>query len=486
LGAVTKDLLAVQGELGQARAEIQDLLARVEEAPEEIIANKARESDQTWSGIRQRVYELEAQEKRLAASFTDNNPKLGRLREELQGARGILAKMDSERVNQSTTPNPQRIRLQEDLQKLQTKVIGLEKMAAVKGEQRATVHQAIDALIDFELNLAELNRNISLLEGNLQTLRQKQEESRVIDALQGDRISNISSFQPATFVERPVSPKKPLIAVGLPMLGLCVGFGLGLLREFGNTKLRTATHIEQKLRTPVIARVEKDSRLSRLANFVNATDSNLLRQECKAIVSEILLAGRGRGTEGLGRTIGIVGVDEGCGASTLAAALAMTSAEECGLRTTLIDADLKSRSLSNAFSLNGEPGLSELLSGVASHKECAQSVNRQGLDVISGCSPNSAKSLVVDPQAMQATLRELRDSNDLVVFDLPPANRPDQAIAFAQHLDFVVVVVEAERTDEQQAHRVIRRLEASHAEVMGVVLNKATRHLPRWVDRLVS
>jgi polysaccharide biosynthesis transport protein len=484
LSAVERELFVSRGELEQSLAEIEELTDKAVITPAEIVSAREEQTDQTWSGMRQRVYELEILEKQYVAMYAPTNPKLVRVKEQLSGARSIMEKLASERVNRNMAPNPARLRMEEDLQKHQTKVVGLRSIIAEKMKQREEIQREVDSLLDFEMKLTEMNRNVAVQESNLRLLQIKREEARMIDELQTDRISNINTFQPATLVERPVSPKKPLLAVAFPMLGLMTGFGLAIVRETGKSTLRTSYQIRQKLGYPTIASIPLDGELSKLSTFVDRADSLILRAECRAILSELLLANGGG--QARGRTLGILGVEDGCGASTIAAALALTSSEECGLRTTLIDADLKERSLSTAFGLNGAPGLVELLNGEANHRECVQGVNRTRLELVAGSHPSSKRPLAASSEALSSMVQEFQLDNDLVIVDLPPASRPDQAIAIAQHLDYVLLVVESDKTEETQAQRVLRRLTAGDAEVVGILLNKTRGYLPRSVVKFIG
>lgn len=82
-------------------------------------------------------------------------------------------------------------------------------------------------------------------------------------------------------------------------------------------------------------------------------------------------------------------------------------------------------------------------------------------------------------------LNELLDSNALVIVDLPPASRPDQTLSITQHIDHVIVVIESEKTGLVEAKRLVRQLEASNADVVGIVLNKSRAYLPNWLSGLL-
>lgn len=486
LGSLEKSLLAAQSSLQQSMAEISDLEVKVASAELEIVATKQKQGDQTWSLMRNKLYELEMEESRLASQYTPSHARLGQVREQLTGAKLILSKLESEREDHSTTLNPVRLRIEEDLQRTKTAVAGLESLIAETESQRETKQQEIRELLDFEVMLGQLDREIAVSESSLRLLQEKQEEARVIDELRGKHISSIGVFQPASFVERPVSPKKPVLAAAFCLMGLLGGVGWVFMREMTSTTFRTPEHVERDLELPVLSTIPFSSRLAKLRRFPRPQHLVDIRVSCRSILSEILLSRPMiHGNQYQGKTIGILGVEEGGGASTVAVGLALASSEDAGLRTTLIDFDLTKRTVSSAFDLNGSPGFAELVSGEADQEDCVQHFKKRPLSLIAGSSARSNRRFEAEPLEVMRVLNELREANALVIVDLPPASRPDQTLSIAQHIDHVIVVIESEKTGLVEAKRLIRQLEASNADVVGIILNKSRTYLPNWLSGLL-
>ncbi|MFK7734809.1 MAG: GumC family protein [Pirellulaceae bacterium] len=475
LTSLDRDSASAKEEYEKAQAESKDILEKLSSTDDEIVASRLGGSDMTWSGMRQKVYELEIQEKRYSSLYTDEHELLVQTREQLEGAREILGKMQSERTDSSTTPNPAKKRMEEELQKQQTKMVGLESALGEIQRQRSVTEAGISELLEFERLMVEMDREISIKEGSLRLLRSKLEEARVIEALQQQHISNISVFQPATFVERPVSPQKKLLVAGFAFLGLCTGLGLAFLKNISNSRLRSPGDIENQLDVPVIAVVPESRKLShsRQAVFRDKQINHAVRR----LVSDILLGHAS--VSGRAYTLGVVSVGEGAGSTTLASQLALVSSDECDLKTIIVDADSRRRSLSKSFGLNGAPGLIELVSGDASHDECLQQGNRSKLGIIACSSMHNDTRMQNRPGELAAALSAYRGSCDLLVVDLPPADQPDHATGLAAHLDGLLLVVESEETEAVEAERVVNRLLATEANLLGVVLNKQRRYLPK-------
>ncbi len=470
MGSAQRDVLVTRGELEQAQAEIKDLTSKAGQTSSEIVANKEEKSDETWSGMRQRVYELEIQEQSYATMYSEDNPKLLNARQQLEGARQILKDLDRDRTNRSLTPNPVKLRIEEDLQRLQTKTVGLKSMLLEKEKQRQELSLQIDELLAFELKLNEMDRNIAVLENSLSSLKIKLEEARVIDELQAEHISNVSIYQPATLVERPVSPSKTMVMAAFPMLGLMVGLGVALLRELGSKTLRSTRHVEQSVGRQVLVSIPYHPQLQGAQADFNADESLLPASECHAILAEAMLATTGE-HESRGTTIGVLGIDAHSGASTLAAALSQISSRDLGLRTLLIDGAPKTR----------PPGAIES-EGKAIHDE---GWNADRLQIVTVADERHRRLLRFDPGEHSPLLREYQADHDLVVIDLPPASRPEGLNAIAQHVDFMLVIIESEKTEAPAVTRLVRRLETSNV-VVGLVLNKSRRRTPRILSGFVG
>ena len=67
--------------------------------------------------------------------------------------------------------------------------------------------------------------------------------------------------------------------------------------------------------------------------------------------------------------------------------------------------------------------------------------------------------------------------------DLPPADRPDWLSLVVQHVDYMLIVVEANKTEREPAAQLVARLERSGVP-LGLVLNKTQLIMPRFLAGL--
>jgi uncharacterized protein involved in exopolysaccharide biosynthesis len=84
---------------------------------------------------------------------------------------------------------------------------------------------------------------------------QKLEESRVSDAMDSEKISNVNVVEPATPPHKPVSPKVALNLLLSVVFGLFGGLALAFLLEYLSDRLENAEDVEQGLELPVLTSI---------------------------------------------------------------------------------------------------------------------------------------------------------------------------------------------------------------------------------------
>lgn len=172
------------------------------------------------------------------------------------------------------------------------------------------------------------------------------------------------------------------------------------------------------------------------------------------------------------RRLAITSPTAACGKSTIAANLAMSLQRQPDLRTVLMELDLRRPSLTKMLGIEGDMSFAHVLEG---SRPFAENALRYG--------PNMAISANQRPWREPAELLSgahipevLTDietvyAPDVMIFDMPPMLISDDMMAFARHVDCVLLVAGAESTTIKEIDICEQDL-ASQTNVMGVVLNK--------------
>lgn len=483
-------VFSTEASIKQAVAELEDLLERLEELDQEIVATKQTQPDQTVSGMRIALYNAELEEKRMLARYQPNHPRLRQMQQQVAAAREALDKLEQDSESQSTSPNPLRQRVEEDFLKTKTRVVGLESMLAESRQQLERKRHEIHELLDVELQLEQLDREIEVARKNLIVLQEKEEQSRVVDKLRQQQISSIGIAQPATLATKPAKPRKPLIAASALLLGLGIGVGLVFLKEGNRQEIRSADDVQRLLGCPVLVEVPRNRRLAKQtlrADDWESTALRPLRRAADALQAELLLAGDGiSDASQRGRTVGLVGVHDGCGTSTIATALAMRCSELEQSRTILVDLDAGKQTVTDAFAVSAAVSTGSAIDPASTPAHGGHAIARRSLRLYAPSSPVFKPSTVRGRTDWQAVLDEIAVDGDMVILDFPPVVRPEPSLAAIPQLDQILLIVEADKTTFDSAAKLLNHLQKNGGEVAGIVLMKSQRHVPRWLEKLLG
>jgi receptor protein-tyrosine kinase len=190
----------------------------------------------------------------------------------------------------------------------------------------------------------------------------------------------------------------------------------------------------------------------------------------RAIRMRLHLAGVGHA--GVHAALAVLSPQDGDGRSTLAANLAISFAE-LGLRTLLVDADLRRPSQHALFGAAAGDGLSGLLAGRSHSAYISPVPGFDGLAVLpSGPMPPNATELMARP-ALRQLLIEARQQFDLVILDTPPAGPASDAFYAAAAAGAALVVARRNRTALKGLEALAGTLTAAGVPMLGAVFNRA-------------
>src|SRR5262249_1018102 len=260
--------------------------------------------------------------------------------------------------------------------------------------------------------------------------------------------------------------KTLLIAAMTPMIGLFLGIGLGALRDFLDRGFRTATQVETLLDLTCIALIpsqkgarKRDKGREEPGLKLVSGDLASKRETIGFAVVEqpfsrfaegiraIKLAADLNGVATANKVIGITSAVPNEGKSTIAAALAYSTAQFGG-RVILVDCDLRNPSLSRTLAPTSRVGIVETLSGKVALDEALwkePSLNMTFLPVVSKVRI-AHSSEILTSSAMRRLFEKLRHSYDFVIVDLPPL-APLADVRGTTHLvDSYLLAVEWGRT----------------------------------------
>jgi Mrp family chromosome partitioning ATPase len=184
------------------------------------------------------------------------------------------------------------------------------------------------------------------------------------------------------------------------------------------------------------------------------------------------------------QTIGFTACARRAGVSTLAIGLAELVARS-GQQVLLVDACYHSTGLAHRLGVSPTPGLWDLLAGETSFDLAITPTDADNLTLLPGGSKPGDGLLLAARAELAQRIGQWKERFDFVVLDLPPAAPQEPLVVWSGAVDGVVLVIEAEKTDAEEARQVKRTLLDCEARLLGAVLTRQRSYLPRWLCRRV-
>jgi succinoglycan biosynthesis transport protein ExoP len=306
-------------------------------------------------------------------------------------------------------------------------------------------------------------------------------------------ISETRLISPATPPLKKSSPKALLTIFVAVFVGGVLSFGVAFMRDASDNVLRTTSQVESNLHVPCLAMVPalKPSSTSRLGKIGSSDDPSsagnvpadardLLRQVVDAPFSRyaeairaIKIAADINGALKAHRIIGITSALPNEGKTSIASNLAHLIAD-AGARAVLVDADLRSPSLSNRLT-PGAVGLVDVVLGTSALETALVTLPASsGLSFLG--SGSSAKLVhtneILASHAMKKVIEALRSQYDYVIVDLSPIAPIVDVRATGHFIDTYVFVAEWGNTKLEVVERALTEAHNVYDQMLGVVLNK--------------
>jgi capsular exopolysaccharide synthesis family protein len=357
------------------------------------------------------------------------------------------------------------------MNEVQNRVERLERhRVALEGRLAELKEQA------FELN--ELGLEYGQLRDKEETLRQLYEtvlkRSEELDINSLFESNNIQVLEEAEVPGAPFSPNLPY-NLGIALLvGIAFGGGIIFLIAALDNTMRTEDDVNRYTRSPV---------LGALPEVDAATIKGLADNASLDIITHVApKSSFAEGIKTLRTNLMFMAADEppklllvtspgpGEGKTLISSNMAIAMAQS-GLKTLIVDNDLRRPRVHKALGLKNAKGVSEIAIGEATLEETLLPSGIENLWVLpAGDIPPNPTELMHTAR-FEKLIEELSQKFDRVILDSPPIGAVADALILSRFVDAVLLVVKYGTTRRETFRRSIDQLDAIGAPLMGCVLN---------------
>jgi uncharacterized protein involved in exopolysaccharide biosynthesis/Mrp family chromosome partitioning ATPase len=380
-------------------------------------------------------------------------------------------------------------------QSAKAKVAGTQaKLEALKARLQ-DIQQRTKKLSELAPQIEDLERKKEMDEANYKYFAASLEKARVDEALDPSKMPNISA------VQRPSPPmletkKRNKILMVLAGGGLALGIAVALLRGLVlNRTVSRPLQLETQLHIPLMLSIPyANGHFSlprngspanpgalatgrRHAKLAPWEANHFIRPYCDAIRDRLGLYFELNHLTHKPKLVGVTGMSEDGGTSTLAAGLAASLSETNDGKVLLVDVNLGPEEVHPFF--KGKPAY-PLNKALKPSDSIASAADNLYLATVG--SPNTGGPAQLGLKKFFDMMPNMKASDfDYIIFDMPPLDQTSPTWGMAAFMDKLLVVVEAEKNNRDVIKRSYGKLIAERNNV-AVVVNKSHSYVPKWLD----
>ena len=337
-----------------------------------------------------------------------------------------------------------------------------EKLSQMVAAEKAQQQQLNQLKIKYDILKRDAENKKSIHSNVLVRMKETELMSRL-------NSNNMRIVDLASVPLKPVKPRLVLTIIGGLIGALAVSLSLAFFVSYLDDSIKSQDDIENHLRLPFLGYIP------------NIKTNSVVERDLQAHLHPQSNAAEGfrtiRATVALThkpekfRVVTVTSTIPSEGKSLVASNLAIVHAQT-GLKTLLVDADLRRPSVHKAYQLHSPVGLSAFLTRETDDiGEITHVSELPNLDVICcGAIPTNPSELIGSSR-MAEFLQRVRGQYDRVVLDCPPVSAVSDPLIISAIADGVVYVTKFNKIRREHGRKSVQRIQNAGIHILGVVIN---------------
>ncbi len=468
LNSTAIDMAISKEKLNQFKSELN----RIDPTLSQYLENKA--SEPYITKLQEEIAIIETQRDRAIASVgtknTANNELIKKYDDKLKELKAQLKKNVQEYQSSILAASPEEIKdLSRKIFEEEVLYNSLKSSYDRMKEFIQRYEKRFNALPAKSIDLARLSREVAALEKLYLLLEEKYQEALVNEK---STTGNVLILNEARIPREPAKPnRKLIILIGL-VLGLGMGFGYALVRNYFDRRVKSPEDIEER-NIELLAWIPKIEKFT--VNGTGEGSEFIVAKKSDSVASEAFRALRTRirysRFDKENKVILITSSAPGEGKSLVSVNLAGSFAQ-VNKRTVIVDCDLRKPRIHTIFNQKRYPGFTDYFVGKVSYEEIVRHSDIENLDFITAGTIPPNPSEILDSRGMRSFLKKLRAEYDIVILDSPPLVTVTDAEILSRIVDESILVVSANQTDIDLMEKAVYLLKRDGRDTfIGVLLN---------------
>lgn len=284
----------------------------------------------------------------------------------------------------------------------------------------------------------------------------------------------VQVVRPATTPSSPASPKPATDVLLALVLGLIAGTALAFARNAFDLRITDVAGVEREMGLPLVGYVHSEILGLATGNGIGMPGQDHL-ENFRILRTNVAFLAPDRDVESVAVTSAVA--EEG--KSTVSAWYAYVSAAS-GVRTLLVDCDLRKPRLAERFDLAPTPGLTDFLAGSAEPQDVLRVIDVEGPDavpltVIPAGATVQQPAEAIGSQRFTTFIEEVSHAYDLVIFDTAPLLPVSDTLQLVPQVKLLLLCVRVGQTTRGQTQAVKQTLANLPGRPTGVVVSGIQR-----------
>lgn len=448
----------------ERKEELDNLKKSFEENKKQLNYEVVKENSSLLSEMQKTYQNLEIEKTYLLLSgYQPNNEKVKKIEEKQNEIKEKLLK-----TNAHTFLDP--IDFLKNLEGIivfkEIELLALQAKLNKLSQLLSQYEKELSFLPEKEKTYLKLMRDIEILQKIYSLLREKNEEAKISEA---GRISGITLIEASTPAKK-IKPSLLFNLVSAIFLGSLFSLSAAFLLDYLNNTIKSISDIE-KMNIGVLATIPnlgekkiKDKNGIKKYIIPFSDEKTTCAESYRLLKTSLswLFLGENK------KVILVTSPSQAEGKSTIAANLSYIFAQS-GLKTLLIDLDLRKPKIHSIFSMDRKPGFTDLVLNNLNGN--IQKTPFENLYILPAGSLIPSPADLLEKKKVDEWLNKLRDEYSLIIIDTPPALIAADVSILAKKVDGILLVCGFMKTELPMLEETIKMLDNGEKKIIGCVLN---------------